>query len=304
MVTAYGEGKILALIDGNQAAAFRYRVAFPFGTGFVRPESILHIVPASGSYVRSNNRMVATDVSMEGSGRKLDAKFKLLFGTQHTYTFLRLFSLLVRILSDTRERLEKEQESAMDIDTEKESNKFNKKCNYGTVISSLKKCLAKGMIPLDFERVCRNASMDGVAQMAVLPKLVEKCADILCKLAKDGTIFTLNDFTMMKEADPVKLRSQCLSVADNACYRIQRDTKGGWMYFSYVEPNQELLAVPEYDEEDEDEDMDDGGAAYEQDERTGEEEGEAEEEGEEIEDAEEGEVGEIVGPDAKRPKLK
>jgi chromatin remodeling complex protein RSC6 len=253
--------------------------------------------------------MQVSDTPMEGSGRKLDSRFKLLFGTQHTYSFLRLFTLLVKILADTRELLEEEEKEsdAMDVDEEKSEKD---KCGYGTVVSSLKKCLSKGMTPLDFERVCRKACMDRVAQLAVLPKLVEKCADILCKLAKDGTIFTLNDYTMTKEADPVKLRSQCSSVSENSCYRIQLDTTGGWIYFSYIEPDQDLLVVPEFEEEEEDEEMDEAGATYEHDEQTGEEneDGEAQEtaeEGEETEDAEDGEIGEIEGlPDAKRPKLK
>jgi hypothetical protein len=289
----------------------RYKIALPSGDGFIRPESILHIVPGSGSYVRLNNRMQASDTPMEGSGRKLDSRFKLLFGTQHSYSFLRLFTLLVRILADTKELLEEEKASDdddMDVDEEKSDKD---KCDYGTVVSSLKKCLSKGMTPLDFERVCRKACMDRVAQLAVLPKLVEKCADILCKLAKDGTIFTLNDYTMTREADPVKLRSQCSSVSDNSCYRIQLDTTDGWIYFSYIEPDQDLLAVPEFEEEEEEEDMDEAGAIYDHDEQTGEEneDGEAqedaEEEGEETEDAEDSEICEIEGPpDAKRLKLK
>ena len=256
--------------------------------------------------------MQATELSMEGSGKLLDSKFSLMFGTQHAYSFLRMYGLLVKILADSKERLQEGEESAMQIDKPSDRMRARanldhaKKCNYATAMASLQKVLSNGATALDFERVCRTASMDMVAQMAVLPKLVEKCADILCKLAKDQTIFTLHDYTMTKETDPIKLRSHCLAVSENACYRIQLDKVNGWMYFSYVEPEQELLEVPEFEEADEEEEEQEVEEhEEEQDEPMGgeENEGEADEEGEYGEDTEDVEDGEIEGPDSKRPKL-
>lgn len=314
VVTAYGEGEILSIVDATQQAGMRYRVALPYGTGFIRPESILHVVPGSGNYARSNHRMQTADLSMEGSGRHLDSNFTLLFGTQTSYTFLRLYSLLVIILDGANEILHllKEDTDNMEVDSssdgstsQKDGTKARKgtdnKNGYSKVTSSLKKTLSDDMTRLDFERVCRNATapeFTWCSEMAVLPKLVEKCADLICKLGKDDTIFKLHDYSLMKEDDPVKIRSHCLATAENACFRTQIDRAGGWVCFSYVEPEQELLAVPEFDDaDDEGQEEDVTGDELMGDERmdTGQEDGD---------DTEDAEDGELEEPDAKRPKMK
>jgi hypothetical protein len=308
VVTPYGEGEIVAIIEATHLAGLRYKIALPFGIGFIRPESILHIAPGTGCFVRSNNRMQVTDLTMKGSGKLLDAKFSLMFANQHVYTFLRMYCLLVEILDDFKRRLH-EKESAMQVNVPSDRALARPgaeatKSNYSFIMASLQKVLSKCMTALEFERICRTVSMNRVAQMAILPNLVEKCADILCKLGKDQTVFILHDYTMSMVKDPVKLRSYCLSVSESACYRIQFDKVSGWMYFSYLEPEQDLFEVPAFDDEDDDffeEEQEIEATEDDQDEQMGEDvEGEAEDDGDESDD---GEDGEIDAPDTKRPKL-
>ena len=108
---------------------------------------------------------------------------------------------------------------------------------------------------------------------------------------------------MMAEDDPMKLRSVALGINDSACYRIQLDNKEGWIYFSFIEPDQDFLEVPEFDDG-EDEGVHEGDEVLE-DERdepmTDVIETETPVAGQNTEDMEEGEMEE---PDAKRPKLK
>lgn len=307
VVTAYGKGEIVAIIEGTQHAGLRYKIVLPFGIGFIRPESILHVAPGTGCFVRSNNRMQVVDLTMKGSCKRLDDKFVLMFANQHVYTFLRMYCLLVEILADFKKRLE-ENDSAMQVNAPWNRTLYRSGAeatsNYSSVMTSLHKVLTNSMTVLEFERICRNVSLNRVAQMAILPNLVERCADILCKLGKDQTIFTLHDYTMSKVNDPVKLRSYCLSVSDSACYRVQFDKISGWMYFSYLEPEQDLLEVPTFDDEDDElleEEQEIEATEDDQDEQMGEDnEGEAEDDGEESDD---GEDDEIEVPDAKRPKL-
>ena len=299
VVTAYGEGEIIAIIEGTQHAGLRYKIVLPFGIGFIRPESILHVARGSGCFVRSNNRMQVVDLTMKGSGKVLDDRFSLMFANQHVYTFLRMYCLLIEILADFKKRLE-ENESAMHSPWNRTLHRSGAEAtsSYSSIVASLQKVLSNSMTALEFERICRNVSMNRVAQMAILPKLVDRCADILCKLGKDQTVFTLHDYTMSKVNDPVKLRSYCLSVSDSACYRVQFDRISGWMYFSYLEAEHDLLKVPTFDGEDDEfleEEQEIEATEDDQDEQMG--EGEAEDDGDESED------GEMELPDTKRPKF-
>lgn len=315
VVTAYGTGKIISIVDATHQASMRYKIKLPFGTGFMRPESILHIAPGIGNFVRSNNRIQAAQISSKDRGASLDPKFSLLFGNNHAYTFFRVYCFLVEILADCKKRFELDEVSGTQSDKPAGRNRVwpvtteaKRGAHYATMISSLQKVLCSGATALDFERVCRTTSMDRVAQRAILPKLVEKCADVLCKLAKDQTIFTLHDYTLSKENDPVKLRSLCLQVSENACYRIQYDKISGWMYFSFLDQDQPLLEVPEFDDDDEEEEIDEEQeidvTEDDQDEQMGEEnEGKIENDGDDGDESDDAEDGEVNVPDAKRPKL-
>jgi hypothetical protein len=57
----------------------------------------------------------------------------------------------------------------------------------------------------------------------------------------------------------VAVRKHCLSLAPDAAYRIQYDTTGEKLYFSYVPKSEELLTVPQDDIEEADEEMNGGG---------------------------------------------
>ena len=315
VVTAYGAGEIMSIVEATQQAGLRYKVALPFGIGFIRPEAILHIAPGVGNFVRSNNRMHAAEISGKDRGARLDPKFSLLFGNQQAYAFFRLYCLLVEILADSKKRFELDELSDTTRDKpagrswlRPNRNEAKRCAHYATMISTLQKVLNKSTSTLDFERVCRTAAMDRVAQRAILPKLVERCSEILCKLAKDQTFFTLHDYTLAKENDPVKLWSNSLSVSENACYRIQYDKVGGWMYFSFLDKDQPLLEVPEFDDDDDEEEIDEeqeiDATEDDQDEHMGDyNEGEGEDDGDDGDESDDAEDGEVDVPDSKRPKL-
>jgi len=308
VITAFGKGEILSVMEGTpQIGGLRYKVELPFGIGYIRPESILHIVLGSGQYVRMNGVMEYTKLATKDGDQKLDKNFSIMFGNQHAYCLLRVYCLLVRILSYSKIRLEAVEKSAMEVEqygggyTSGQSSSNASGLGYKFIMSSLIKVLSNKMSHLDFERICRSASSrQNIAQLAILPKLVEKCANILGKIARGDTVLTLFDYSMMKIRCPVKLRRHCLSVTENANYRIQLNLEAGWLYFSFLDSNQELMAVPEFSEVEE-EDEHAGDALEEQDENMGEDI-----EGEVVEDEEDDEIeeGEIELPDTKRQKLK
>lgn len=245
----------------------KYRIKFPFGVAHLSPSAILHAVPSKDTpYVRHDGTMVREDAVVENGGlssAKLDAKYKLLFATESSYLFLRLYSLLCSILATTREHCESfdaRDDPAKSyhnpaVKEDKEDEEEAQTLEYSGVLSCLQKVLANKMEFKDFEALGRKISKEKVHQMAALPKLIERCADALVKVAKEDVLLHLFDFCQNEGNDPVAVRTHCLAFAPDASFRIQYDAAGEAMSFSYVPKGEELLTAPRDDIEDADEEM-------------------------------------------------
>lgn len=270
--TAFGEGTILAYLEGDFNAGPRYRVKFPFGIGFVSPYAILHGVQNSdgAKYVRRDGKMEKdidySDKTEETATIRLDKKFKLLFGTDSIYLFLRLYSFLVSSLDEidsfVRSNPSMQDPSSAYYNPMKSSEeKKETKLDFPAVMMNLQKVITKKLSVKDFESFCRRVSPEIVHKMAALPKLIEKCADMMVEVAKEDLLPQLYDFCQFSGADPIQLRSACLALSKDAAFRIQYNSTNGRLYFSHLPEGEELLTVPNGDDDDDDDDdevMEDG----------------------------------------------
>jgi hypothetical protein len=277
--TAFGDGTILSYMEGNESAGGRYRIKFPFGIGFVRPYAIVHglLHPDGAKYVRRAGQMEKEDdlTTQRGglSSAKLDEKFKLLFGSDHVYLFMRLFSFLIALLDEIESFIRKNPTRGNPaasyynpMKSESEKEKSSTKLDFQAVMVNLEKVISKKLSAKEFESFCRQVSTARVHKMAALPKLLEKCADALAKVAEEDLILRLYDYCQYSVMDPVHLRAQCLTTSPDASYRIQYNTMNGRLYFSYLPEGEELLTVPVEEPDDEvGEGMEDGEAEYDDD---------------------------------------
>jgi len=305
--TMFGEGQILSVIEPNQQGGFRYRIKLPYGIGYIRPESVVHVMRGGKEHhVRNGNRMERHHDNLEGSCERLHSKFTLLFGSQPIYVFLRLYLGLIKLMEIVEDYLRQRQQEMPTSTSRKNDNprgdvRVGKKHDFRAYMKVLKKFLSSSdPKPLEFERYCRKGdALRREAQLSWLPRLVEKCADALVRVAREDILLTIFDFSMMyNKTDPVRLRSQCMTIIDNACFRVQcsKSRRGiHKCYFAYLEPDQDLLATPR----DEDEEV--GGQAMEEyvDEHM-----DDHDEGEAYEEEEEPGTVSMEGPQPKRAKLK
>jgi hypothetical protein len=200
-------------MEGNPSMGCRYRVKLPFGVASIRPSAIIHSVlqPDGGIMVRREGVMVKDDTK-EGKGEglfaeKLNKKFQLMFATESVYVFMRLYCLLVSLLTDTREYLKASPQSEDPTDSyqipshikEERNREQQQPANFAGVISFLGKVVARNVEAKDFETYCRRVSKAKVHQMAVLPKLVDKCTDALLNVAKEGILLHLSDYCLQRE---------------------------------------------------------------------------------------------------------
>lgn len=221
--TAFGDGNIVDM-KGNQSSTLRYTIEYAFGTGHIRPSSIIHALPSTNStqFARRNGYMEFVEKPPESSmgeePKILDKNIHLMFGTEKTYVFFRIYCLLVSILSELKALMKKNENthdtnmsstspvSEMSSLTTKEivSSRFMKKMNlsdcsgYSGVMTILKECLSGKIDLRTYETMSRYLSPELVYKLAALPRLIEKCSDALMKLAKEDLCLSLFDFSQLK----------------------------------------------------------------------------------------------------------
>lgn len=140
---------------------------------------------------------------------QIGSRFQLLFATQSTYLFMRLYCLLIKVLVDIRENLrtitptsDPSKSYYNPKKAEKRHDDDRLKHDYQGILMALRRLISRenGMNTKEFERFCRTVSKKNVHQMAILPKLVEKCSESLVSVAREDVILQLFDYCCSKEA--------------------------------------------------------------------------------------------------------
>lgn len=271
MKTVFGDGTILAFEPGSESLGPRYRVKFPFGIGFVNASSIAHGLQHSdgAKYVRREGQMVkeTSNGQTDEATTRLDKKFKLLFGSDSIYCFMRLYNALISLLDEVETFVRANAAMGDPADSyynpmKSQDEKKEPRLDFASLVSNLQKVVSNKLSSKDFESFCRRISTEMVHKMAALPKIVEACADMLIHTAKEDLLLQLSDVCQTPGSDPVQVRAACLSISRDVSYRIQYNSSNGRLYFSYLPEGQELSLVPAGDDDDDDDDdevMDDGG---------------------------------------------
>lgn len=211
----------------------------------------------------------------EESNTRLDSKYQLLFATEKTYQFLRLYLLLCLLLSDCREHCFAVPPSDDPSDSyitqlqkssKKRKRRKTRKLTYSAMLVNLKRVIVHDMTSRDFESFTRKVSKAKVYVMAALPSLIERCVDALVKVAEEDTLLHLYDYCQSKKGgiDPVVVRNHCLAIVPDAYFRIQFNSSEGDMSFCYIASGPMMMSAARstkrddggYDDH-EDEDMED-----------------------------------------------
>ena len=277
-MTAFGEGTIEAFEDGAESEEGpRYKVKLPFGVGHVQPYAILHNVDAKdgSKYARRDDEMLkepkppkSSEEAEDASSVVVDKKFKLLFGSDSIYLFLRLYGFLISLLNEIKEYLDanpstddQRQIYYNPMKSADEKQKPEVRFDFVAITAKLSEVVAKKMPLKDFEAFARTVNKDITYKIAALPKLVERCADMMIKMSEEDLLPGIFDACQYLGQNPVALRSTCLAMSSTAEYRIQYNSKVGRLYFSYLPEDEELLTtLPDDDDDDDDDDdeMEDG----------------------------------------------
>lgn len=258
--TIFGKGTIQAVLDTQFGV--RYRVKLPFATSVLQPPAIMHAVPVAGEarFIRRDDEMVKEVNGMASFlDPVVDSKFKVLFASDSIYLFLRLYTTLLNLLDEIKDHL-RDSPSPGDparlyynpMKSSDDKQLLETKLDFPAVMMKLRLVVSKKSTPKDFETFCRKVSPAIVYKMAALPKLVEKCGDMLIKVSEEDLLPRLYDLCQLRGQNPVALRQSCLVISPEVAYRIQLNSSNGRMYFTYLPEGEELSTVPTGDVNDDD----------------------------------------------------
>lgn len=209
--TCYCNGVIVSKIAPSNNVGLRYKVKLGYGTGYLRPSAIVHILPATNldqRMVRRNGAMERASL-LSGSEDGVENRCYRMFGTEQIYTLMRIYSYLVYVLSNTQSFLLSEEGQLKETQTttgigssfekKSESNEKNiaARHDYAGLILVLKKLIAGEIDIQAYESFCRKTAKDRVYQLIALPRLIDRCAEALIKVAKEDKVLPLYDLAQL-----------------------------------------------------------------------------------------------------------
>ena len=172
----------------------------------------------------------------KGGEHKIPSSCQLVFGTEKVYVFLRLYCALLGLFNSAKQSMESGSHM-MDVDGTS-SNTYH---NY---LSNLKDYINEDIQFKAYELRCRNLTQKKCYELSAIPRLIEKCADAIVKVAREDELLGLYDFYRLKSMDPVLQRAQSLSVCRQASYRIQYDPIDGKMLVCHLPKEKDMLTRP------------------------------------------------------------
>jgi hypothetical protein len=242
--TAFGDGRILAYNEVTSTCAPHYTVELPFGKAYVRPSSIVHHNATEVQYVRENGFMELvqnTDDTMTDETKKeIPSSCQLVYGTEKIYIFMRLYCALLALFESAKKKMETDN-NAMEVEDDSEGSQKNK---FQGFISTIKDYINEEVQFKSYELRCRSFTDKTFYELSAIPRLIEKCADALVKVAREDKLLALFDFYRLKTMDPFTQRSQSLIVTEDASFRIQYVPNDGKIHFCYLPSEKDMLMAP------------------------------------------------------------
>jgi len=219
--TIVGDGEIVSVAEGKNNS-FRYLVKFPFGVGYVKPSAVAHILPSS---ISTSEMEFSSD---DDASKLMQDNIQVMFGTENIYIFMRLYILLVTMLYQAKDIIDRKNANAV-----KTVDGAEKPAYFG--IMSYFQSLIQGKIEAkDFEAKCRGIVGNGVYNFVVIPPLIEKCAEALVNVAREDYLENLYHCSQLKLTNIDQLRNLSLDMNDEAVYRLQIQSSTSQVFFSYL----------------------------------------------------------------------
>lgn len=245
VVTVYGEGVVNAFVDA------KYRIRLAYGTATLSPSAVLYPVPNKDTpFIRRDGIMIRdTGDKADSTGQPcLNEKYQLLFATERIYLFLRYYAQLCQVLAHIKDQCDRFPVSSTASNKYHDPKQKNavgppkERLDYSGLLASLKKLISQRIGFKEFESFGRLVSKEKIAKIAVLPALLERCAESLISVAKEDALLHIFDYCQYRGSNPAHVREQCFTMAPDAFFRVQYDKEV--LRFSYLPKAEEFPTAP------------------------------------------------------------
>lgn len=189
--TAVGDGKIISVAH---FPVLRYLMKFEYGTGYVMPDLIFELAPTSELDTNAMN----DDDDDDNALHLMPDDIQVLFGTEKIYLFMRLYIILVTMLYQAKDVVDRKSEVS------------DKQDLFARLVSSLKDTLIGRMDGKAFEQECKKNLYDDAYNFVAIPPLVVKCAAASIRMSTESHFHDLYYYSQLKLKASISLLQVCV----------------------------------------------------------------------------------------------
>lgn len=189
--TMVGDGKIISVAH---YPVLRYLLKFDYGIGYVLPDLIVELVPTNELDTDAMN----DDDDDDNALHLMPDDIQVLFGTEKIYLFVRLYIILVTMLYQAKDVVDRKNEVSDEQDL------------FARLVSSLKDTLTGKMDGKEFEHECKKNLDNDAYNFVAIPPLVVKCAAASIKMSKENHFQNLFHYSQLKLQVSISFLEVCV----------------------------------------------------------------------------------------------
>lgn len=208
--TLYGDGSVMTVYSSLNE--MRYKVQLNFGVAFLRSDAVVHRLPSKSVNKRNYHDDGDTAYNDDINHPALNEHIVSFFATESIYLFLRVYCLLVHILSRVKECIETGILELNDfsgicstIPSMEHANTAHGKMRvFHDILNSIKECVKGEVDSKTLETRCRTLSRTSVYLATTIPKLLETLHQSFSTVCQEGLLIPLFDYCMQRSMVSIK----------------------------------------------------------------------------------------------------
>jgi histone deacetylase complex regulatory component SIN3 len=192
----YGDGIVIA--ENSSSSASLYKVQLEFGVAFLRSDALVHHLHSDASNTHSDIEVADDNKLVDDMKTTAGIHASSFFATESIYLFVRVYCLILQILSRIKECIDdgalQHTDSSGVFTSVSSANPANSKARtYMDILGTVKEYI-KGEIDLKtLEIRCRTFSRTSVYLSTSLPHLLEKLYSAYSMVCKEDLLIPLFD---------------------------------------------------------------------------------------------------------------
>ena len=209
--TTVGDGQVVSVTDdaAGGTTPFRYLVRFGFGTGYVHPDAIAHVLPPNVATV-PDGPTAGEDGALPPPGSLMPEDVQVLFGTEGVYLFMRLYVLLVTMLYQAKDIIGRDSANVARRIADPGRGDV-----YESLLSVIRDAIEGRIDEKELETRCRKLVGRDVYNFVAIPPLVDGCGDAALGVLEEDLYMNLYHCSQLKLKVGLSINSHVVFVTNS-----------------------------------------------------------------------------------------